>query len=307
MARQTIPQPRAFCLALAAWLFTLLPAPGFALSRGETAEKTAAAGELAQLDVQAGDFLVRTWMRVRRPDQDLSVYIEGDGHAWESRTQRSDDPTPVNPLGLRMASWDPAPNVVYLARPCQYVPLHYNPGCNDLLWTDERFSEAVVTIMNQALDTVRSRVAGRLHLAGFSGGGAIAALLAARRRDVDSLRTFAGNLDHVAVNAHHRVSQMPRSLNPIDFADRLGSLPQVHYSGARDTIVPPEIAQRFIDALPTRGCAEHFILDNTTHHSGWHAHRELLWQIPRPTHAWCRPDGARRWRRTPVTESGHGH
>lgn len=52
----------------------------------------------------------------------LRVYIEGDGHAWQSRTRPSADPTPHNPVGLRLALADPSPApLLYLARPCQYA------------------------------------------------------------------------------------------------------------------------------------------------------------------------------------------
>ncbi len=307
MAILSAPRSRALCvlLTVAGLFFPALHSS--AADRQATAEKIADTAGLQQFDIQAGEFLLRAWIRIERRDRDLSVYIEGDGHAWVSRTQRSADPTPINPLGLRFASWDDAANVAYLARPCQYIPLHYNPACNTLLWTDERFSEQVIDTMDNALDAIRLRVAGKLHLAGFSGGGAVAALLAARRSDVASLRTFAGNLDHAAVNRHHQVSPMPRSLNPIAYADRLGNLPQLHYSGARDTIVTPEIADLFMEALPTRGCAEHIILNRTTHHSGWYVNRELLKRIPQPTHAWCQPGAPIRWRRVPPRGEHIGH
>ena len=50
----------------------------------------------------------------------LRVYIEGDGHAWESRTRPASDPTPRNPVALDLAMADPGTDpVLYLARPCQ--------------------------------------------------------------------------------------------------------------------------------------------------------------------------------------------
>ncbi len=266
----------------------------------ELAERLATQGHLQMLDIQSGEFLVRTWARIDRTDHDVSVYIEGDGHAWSSRTRRSADPTPHNPIGLRIAVLDTGVNVIYLSRPCMYVPLHYNPACNPLLWTDRRFSEAVVAAMDGVLGHARRNVAGKLHLAGFSGGGAIAALLAARRTDIASLRTFGGNLDHDAVNRHHDVSPMPESLNPIDFAHALAHLPQVHFSGAQDAVVPPFIARDFIRALPTPGCARQVVLENTTHHRGWHAHRAQLLKLPASLHPWCKAGGTFRWRRVPV-------
>ena len=53
----------------------------------------------------------------------LHVYLEGDGQAFVSQGgYASSDPTPRNPLALRLAIQDNSANaVVYLARPCQYV------------------------------------------------------------------------------------------------------------------------------------------------------------------------------------------
>ena len=36
----------------------------------------------------------------------LTLYLEGDGRAWASRYRLSSDPTPVNPLALRLAAVD---------------------------------------------------------------------------------------------------------------------------------------------------------------------------------------------------------
>ena len=33
----------------------------------------------------------------------------------------SDNPTPVNPMLLKLATMDKRPNIVYIARPCQYT------------------------------------------------------------------------------------------------------------------------------------------------------------------------------------------
>lgn len=136
-----------------------------------------------------------------------------------------------------MWMYRPSPNVVYIARPCQFT--RNDPACRSTYWTDRRFSEDVIASMNHAVDVLRAPAAGPVHLVGFSGGGAVAALVAARRGDVASLRTVAGNLDHRALNAHHRVSPMPASLNAVDVAPRLAAVPQAHFVGTKDDVVPP--------------------------------------------------------------------
>ena len=76
------------------------------------------------------DSCLTAWSRIAGPADgpvdgpvdEVHVYIEGDGYAWATTTDPSDDPTPINPLALRLAAVDDAPNVLYLARPCQFRP-----------------------------------------------------------------------------------------------------------------------------------------------------------------------------------------
>ncbi|MBN2751842.1 MAG: alpha/beta hydrolase, partial [Rhodospirillaceae bacterium] len=137
-------------------------------------------------------------------------------------------------------------------------------------------AEEVVASMNEALSQVMVRLPGRgVRLVGYSGGGAVAALLAERRTDVLSLRTVAGNLDIEAVNRHHRVSAMPDSLNPIDVAPRLASLPQIHFVGGKDRVVPPFVAHGFVAAMGIDCCVQIVLEPLATHDDGW----EAAWQM----------------------------
>lgn len=224
-----------------------LPSP---TERARHAQALASAAQLVHGQVRGGAFVLTSFSRISRPDLPLTVYIEGDGFAWRTRSQPSDDPTPLQPLALTLAAADHSPNVLYLARPCQFSQPSANPGCNVAWWTGKRFAEEVVVAMDQALSHYARQLPGQpLHLVGYSGGGAIAALLAARRSDVASLRTVAGNLDVDAFNRLHKTTPMPQSLDPIDSAPRLRALAQLHVYGERDTVVPGEITQRFAQAV----------------------------------------------------------
>lgn len=233
------------------------------------AQTVAQAGGLVMAQVPTERFVLTGFYRITRPDLPLTVYIEGDGFAWRTRSQPSSNPTPINAQGLKLAAADPAPNVLYLARPCQFTPMAVNPRCEVSYWTGKRFAEDVVVAMNQAINQYTARVPGQpIHLVGYSGGATIAALLAARRGDVISLRTVAGNLDVDEVNRLHRVTPMPGSLNAIDIAPRLIDLPQIHYTGSDDSVVPPVIAQRF--AAATGGhCTQVRVVPTMRHDSDW--------------------------------------
>lgn len=218
---------------------------------GEGSEnKIAADSGLIRDNLQTELFTVASWSRITPPVNSLRVYIEGDGFAWKSRTQPSNNPTPHNPVALKLAASDKNTNVLYLARPCQYLPSPLPSPCQVNWWTNDRFAPAVIDAMNDALDRVVQRYPGvKLDLVGYSGGGNIAALLAERRSDVRTLRTVAGNLDVAFVNSQHKVSVMPNALSAIDRASTLRLLPQTHFSGDEDKTVPPAVAARFQQAV----------------------------------------------------------
>ena len=87
----------------------------------------------------------------------------------------------------------------------------------------------------------------KIGLVGYSGGGAIAALIAARRPNVAWLVTVAANLDHKYWTNLHNLTPLSGSLNPADYAARLQSLPQLHLVGGKDTIVPPQVSQSYVN------------------------------------------------------------
>ena len=218
----------------------------------------------------------------------LTVYIEGDGFAWVSGTQPSDDPTPRDPVALQMALAQPEGAAAYLARPCQYTMAHDAAAraCAQRYWTNERFASPVIQAESQALDELKRRH-GAIHLilVGYSGGGAVAALLAARRTDVIALVTVAGNLDHRAWTGLHGVRPLDGSLNPIDDARQLTHLAQWHLAGAQDRVVPPQIARSFVERLGAAPRATLVVEPGFDHVCCWAREWPRLWRregiIPR--------------------------
>ncbi len=214
-------------------------------------------------------FTLFSEQKLTAPGQDLVIYIEGDGHAWVSRYQLSTNPTPMDPLVRHWAMRDPNANVAYLARPCQFTGT-FKPPCKSVYWDNKRFAPEVVDSMNNAVSQIKSTAqAQHVHLIGFSGGGAIATLIAARRDDVATLKTIAGNLDIAMHSTIHDVSPIDGSLNPIDVAPYLGALKQVHYVGGKDKNIPKEIAESFVSKLPDGTDASIVIIPDATHNDGW--------------------------------------
>lgn len=234
-----------------------------------SAQNIANEGGLISEEFDTDPLPIMTWHRITPPVHSLRVYIEGDGFAWKNRTTPSDNPTPRNPTGLALAAADKDENVFYLARPCQFIGPPLPVNCRVTLWTQDRFSPAVIDAMNETLSRMVQRYPGvKLDLVGYSGGGNIAALLAERRSDARSLRTVAGNLDVAYVNALHHVTPMPRAKSAIDRAPALRALPQIHYSGEADTTVPPAVARRFQQAVGGR-CVQTEVVSGMGHGSDW--------------------------------------
>lgn len=213
---------------------------------------------------------LRALMRTGAKKSDLlRVYIEGDGRAWLDRSIPSPDPTPKNPVALHLALLDPAPHVAYLARPCQYIDTDERGTCNVRYWTSKRFAPEVVTVMNDAISKLK-KISGavKISLVGFSGGGAIAALVAAGRDDVLELITVAGVLDHTRWTELHGVVPLAASLNPVDVAGRLSGIRQLHFTGRNDRIVTPETNKRYFERLDQKSL-QLVMIDKQAHLCCW--------------------------------------
>jgi pimeloyl-ACP methyl ester carboxylesterase len=196
----------------------------------------------------------------------LRIYLEGDGHAWATPTQPSLDPSPRQLLVARLALSDPTLSL-YLARPCQFVDA---PGCNTQLWTDQRFSAAVVTSLSQALDRIKLRYGNEdFELVGYSGGGALALLLAAQRNDIAQVQTLAGNLSPRQWVLLLNLSPLKGSLEPLDYRAKLARVPQRHFTGTQDRVVPATLLDRYRQALGPARCLQSVSVAGASHAEGW--------------------------------------
>jgi len=246
------------------------------------AEVRSAAGEgFRETDFQGQNFLVKGWLKYGSPGdgKTLHVYMEGDGRAWQSRRVVSADPTPTAALGLRLARAQPGRKpVLYLARPGQYLSAKQLRECDAIYWTQARFAEEVIVDMNEAVEAAkRATGAERVALYGYSGGGAVAVLMAARRLDVAFLATVAGNLDHEFWTHIHGVTPLSQSLNPIDVAKAVRNIPQAHLAGGADKVVPVSVAQRFCEAM-AGDQMKLMIIPGMGHEDAWDRIWKYVWE-----------------------------
>lgn len=247
-----------------------------------TADTIAGKANFKRVWLRTPPFFLTVYEKIQTPGQPLHVYIEGDGYAWVTRTRISGDPTPRRPLALELAAKDPSANVVYLARPCQYTPKKVDYACDDAYWTDKRFSEPVVNSMDQAVEWFKKKAQSpSVDLIGYSGGGAVAVLIAARRQDVKSLRTVAGNLDPAGLNEYHRVSPMDeKSLDPMEVAGKVAAIPQYHFIGGEDKVVPALISENFSKKATPSACVHVMRVDGADHVNGWTENWSQLLALP---------------------------
>lgn len=198
--------------------------------------------------IDSSPFRLLALTRQHGPSTTLTVYIEGDGAAWRSPYHPPRDPTPPRPLALALAMADNAPLVVYLGRPCQYLTEAELATCNNAYWLARRFAPEVIAAYDGAITSLRTQFgANHVRLIGYSGGGVIAALLAAQRDDVERLITIAAPLALTAWTTQQGYSALDGSLDPATATPRHTLRSALHFAGSADDIVPPAIVRRFVD------------------------------------------------------------
>lgn len=179
----------------------------------------------------------------------LYVFIEGDGSPWtHAGTVVARDPTPHRALALELAVRTPH-SILYLGRPC-YFQVRIDAVCTPDIWTSGRYSIQVVESMAAAVNSYAASGGFRhLVLIGYSGGGALAVLMAPHVPATRSVITIAANLDVDAWVRHYHYLPLDASLNPASQAPLAASIQQWHLIGERDINVPENLNQRYFDSL----------------------------------------------------------
>ncbi len=232
------------------------------------ADASAVAVSMRRREITAGSFRLTTYSRIRDTNKPVTIYIEGDVRGWLPSADPGIDATPDDSMGLRLAALDPSTNVVFISHPCQFGI--GDPACFDEFWEKGALAQQVFASINRAVDHVAIVFAHpQLNLVGYSGGGAVAAVLASRRRDVVSLRTIAGNLDPDGNGRAHASDPQNDFIDPMEIASRLALLPQEHFVGDKDVFVPPFLTENFVKAIGVSYCVKVTHVPYATHQTGW--------------------------------------
>lgn len=220
-------------------------------------------------EVKTRDFTIATWQKITSSQAVYKVYIEGDGYAFNSHGKPTQDPTPKGTFVRKLAFGDNSPNVIYLARPCQYIK---SPICSKRHWTTARFAPEII---NAEFDAINQIVGdNQVVLIGFSGGAQIAGLIATAKYglNVKKIITVAGNLDHLSWTQYHNLPPLNETMNLESYRKQFANIPQIHYVGTNDRVIPPILVKEFI------GNNDLIVeVDGASHNEGWESIYQAVW------------------------------
>ncbi len=183
-------------------------------------------------------FQIVTIEKITDKNLPVHIYIEGDGHAFDATGRPTSDPTPHGRFMRDLAAADTGPNVVYLARPCQF---EMDKTCTQDDWTSGRFSRRAIDSMAVAVMHI---AAGRpVVLIGYSGGALISGLIIQNYPQINVRKwiTIAGVLNHSDWTAYFGDNALSHSLD----LNGLPNITQVHYVAQNDKTVPIELSEKW--------------------------------------------------------------
>lgn len=225
--------------------------------------------EFTYQEISTRNFTIATWQNQHHRQGVYKIYLEGDGYAFNHSGRPSSDPTPHGTTMRELAFGDPHDNVVYMARPCQYVK---SDICSPRHWSTARFAPEIITSTAEAIKEIAGD--NEVILIGYSGGAQIAGLVASSQSgiNVKKIITIAGNLNHLAWTNYHHLPSLNESMSLESYKNTYASIPQIHYLGETDEVIPPFLSQKFIN-----DDSKIKIVPNATHSDGFQSIYPLIW------------------------------
>ena len=195
--------------------------------------------DFVYVPIKSGEYEIATWQKINKPENDkIHIYIEGDGYAFDAYGQPTSDPTPHGTFVRDLATRDNFDNVVYVARPCQFI---MTDSCKETDWTSGRFSQKVIAAEGGVINKISGNK--KITLIGYSGGAMVSGLVIEQNPNlkVNKWITVAGVLNHKKWTDFFGDEELKESLN----LENLPNVPQKHFVGGHDETVQPELAKQW--------------------------------------------------------------
>ena len=200
----------------------------------------------------------------------LIIYIEGDGLSWIDNYTISSNPTPIDPLAFRLAKIDQNENIIYLARPCQYIQTDICK--NNKIWTVSQYSEPVLSSYKAIIDSLSQFE--EIHIVGYSGGAGVAMYLGSSNDNIKSIRTIAGNINHDEFVQLRNFTSPKNSVDFFSIEKKIKNISQIHYFGKNDKVIPRDLHLNFFKRNEGDNCVKIKEVQ-ATHNEGW----SNFWQM----------------------------
>lgn len=217
------------------------------------------------VEIKTPSYTLASWQKITNLSAPVRIYIEGDGHAFNMDGYPTSDPTPKGVFLRKIAFSDPNPNVVYLARPCQYI---MSKTCREQDWTTGRFSKKIIESEAQAVQKIASHRP--VVLIGHSGGAMVSGLIVRDYPQIEVKKwiTIAGLLDHESWTSYLHLLPLEGSLN----LKNLPNVKQIHFAGTKDQVIPIKLSEQAC------GKENLVIVKGASHSSGYEKIYPMIYQ-----------------------------
>ena len=212
--------------------------------------------------IRTKNITIATWRKNVKPFKKLRIYIDGNAYTTGFITKK---PKMYNNVAMQLALKDNSDSIAYLGRPCYFIE---QDVCKPVVWEEGKYAPEVIEEMKEVIQTWQKKYnLKEIEFVGYDGGAAIALSLATRMRNikVNKVITIAGILDTKTDALYRDEDILTDSINPANETYLVSNIPQVHYVGGKDKIVPIIFTQNFVKKLPNPVSVQIKRLPNADH------------------------------------------
>ena len=215
-------------------------------------------------EIQTSNYKIASWQKILNNKDSIHIYIEGDGYSFNHYGESTSNPTPRITFLRKIAINDTHPNVIYLARPCQYVKDNI---CSQIDWTTGRFSQKIINSMAEAIKNIYNNQS--IILIGYSGGALLSGLIIEQNQDLPIKKwiTLAGLLNHKKWTESLKLTPLTDSID----LEKLPNIEQIHLIGNKDKIISYKMIKSIV---PLKNL---IIISNATHNSGFENYLSIIY------------------------------